>query len=368
VNSSASRLLAPVLLRLTRETAAIKTEPLLPQGLWWVYLVGPPFFVAIIDADLLLGDFDGLWRALVVSYIHTAAVTGPLHLAYTFALPRAYRLTESKAMRAGFHVLAVSIAVPLGTFAIKPIIIPICKEPRDVREALIISYAIAIVLLLAAIGYQRLRQRAAAVERMAVSERQAALTAQLRELQSRTNPHFLFNSLNAVASMIPTDPIRAEQTVERLANVLRHSLQRTRRSWMHVAEEIDVVREYLEIESVRFGERLAFRIDVDPRIKRVNIPPMALEPLVENAVLHGVGSARAGGTIAIVGRRVGDELELSVSDDGPGCGGSVHAGTGTGLADLRERLRLIYGRDDLLVIERGPTGGCRAVLTLPISR
>ncbi len=370
MQSSASRIVAPLLLEpraQERDERAI--EPLIPEGLWWFYILGPPAMVATIDARLLLGDLETLLRALLSTYIHTAAVASVLHYAYARVLPRAFAvLPANRWLRMALHVATVSLLVPAATMAVKPILMVVCKNPMDIRVGLIISYVISTMIILAALSYQRLRKRAEEIERLAASERQAALTAQLRALQSRTNPHFLFNSLNAVAALIPKDPARAEETIERLAEVLRYSLVRTRRPMVRLEEEIDVVREYLEIESVRFGEHLAYRIKVDPRVQRFRIPPMALEPLVENAVLHGIGGKRQSGTIEVEAEMIGDELWLSVTDDGPGCGGSQHAGTGTGLADLQERLRLIYGKDDLLRLDSGPGGGCRATLTLPLAK
>jgi hypothetical protein len=368
MQSSASRLVAPALLEVKVEPKS-EVEPLIPEGLWWFYIIGPPLILAIVNPELLLRDLETALRALITTYIHSAVVAGPLHFAYARVLPRAFaRLPDRAWIRSLLHFATVLLLVPASNFAVKPLILPLCPTPMDPREVLMHAYVISALMLLAAVTYQRLRKRAQAVERMAVAERQAALTAQLRALQSRTNPHFLFNSLNAVASLIPKDPARAEQTIERLAEVLRYSLQRTRRGLVRLEEELDVLTEYLEIESVRFGDRLSYRLDVDPRIKRLRVPPMSLEPLVENAVLHGIGGKREGGTILIEAKQAGDVLHLSVTDDGPGCGASLHQGTGTGLVDLRERLRLHYGRDDLLSLEGAPGGGCRAVLALPIPR
>jgi sensor histidine kinase YesM len=367
MQSSASHLVAPVLLEVKLEQDEAPIE-LIPEGLWWFYIVGPPLFTATLDAPLLLGDLESLLRALLMTYIHTAAVAGPIHFMYSFVLPRVFTRVRSRWSRLALHVLTVSLIVPIATIAVKPLMLAVCRNPMDIREALIISYVISTLMLLAALSYQRLRQRAQRVERLAVAERHAALAAQLRALQSRTNPHFLFNSLNAVASLIPKDPTRAEQTVERLADVLRYSLQRTRRGLVRLEEELEVVLEYLEIESVRFGDRLSYRFEIDPRTKRFRVPPMTLEPLVENAVLHGIGSKREGGTIVIGAQRWNDRLLLTIEDDGPGCGGSTHSGTGTGIQDLRHRLRLLYGRDDLLALERGPRGGCMATLALPLSK
>src|SRR5687768_5888010 len=112
MQSSASRLVAPVLLEVKLKQDEAVLEPLIPEGLWWVYLVAPPLFVATLDAKLLLGDLDTLLRALISTYIHTFAIAGSLHVFYLHVLPRAFTRVKGRAMRMAMHVLTVSILVP----------------------------------------------------------------------------------------------------------------------------------------------------------------------------------------------------------------------------------------------------------------
>ena len=132
-----------------------------------------------------------------------------------------------------------------------------------------------------------------------------------------------------------------------------------------LSEEIDAVRAYLEMEAMRFEERLSWRIDAEPGLEGVEVPPLVLQPLVENAVRHGI-EGRGRGTVVVEVARWGDDLFVRVHDDGPGPGRSAHGGTRTSLKELRERLRLCYGERAALSVSEGDGGGCAVELTLPV--
>jgi LytS/YehU family sensor histidine kinase len=193
-----------------------------------------------------------------------------------------------------------------------------------------------------------------------------ALRAQLEGLQARTHPHFLFNSLNTVAGLIEEDPRRAEQVVERLAQLYRHVLGRSGRERVALADELRAVVDYLEIEQVRFGERLRWRLDVEPGLERVEVLPFVLQPLVENAVLHGIADRVGGGQVRVTARRRSGTLELEVEDDGPGFGGSsTHRGSGTSFEELARRLELAHGPAARLHAAAGLEAGARVTLCIP---
>ncbi len=203
-----------------------------------------------------------------------------------------------------------------------------------------------------------------AAERARNSEEQG-LRSRLAALQAQVNPHFLFNTLNAIASLIPTNPENAESTIERLAGVLQYSISSSSRGTVTVAEELAAVRDYLEIEQARFGERLRSTIDVEQSLEGDAIPPMLLQPLVENAVLHGLSSKDEGGAITVQGRAENDAMVLKVSDDGVGPGGSQRRGNSTGLKNLRERLALTYGGAAHLSVRARPGGGFECEIRVP---
>ena len=175
--------------------------------------------------------------------------------------------------------------------------------------------------------------------------------ARLSSLESRLHPHFLFNTLNSIAALIPRDPQRAEDTVGKLASLLRFSLATNQTGFVPLAQELKFVRDYLEIESTRFGARLRYEIDVPDALMELKTPPMALQSLVENAVKHVVAQRTEGAHLRIEGRRDGDVVRLEVTDDGPGF--SLHAVSPEhGLGNLRARLELLFGERGKLLVTR----------------
>ena len=207
--------------------------------------------------------------------------------------------------------------------------------------------------------YALANERARSAEQAAADAARARMAA----LQSQMNPHFLFNALNTVASLIRTDPRAAEQNVEQLATVLRATLARSERTVGTLGEEIDYLRTYLALESTRWGDALRVEWAVEPGALERAVPVLALQPLVENALVHGIGRRLDGGTLGIDARLAPDDgLRLAVSDDGPGLNGA--APDGTGLGNLRRRLETLYGNRASLRLERA--GGVTvASISLP---
>jgi signal transduction histidine kinase len=195
------------------------------------------------------------------------------------------------------------------------------------------------------------------------AERQAALAARAREeateaqlsaLQAQMNPHFLFNALNTVASLVRSNPRTAERTVEHLSDVLRRTLVRSSRTSGTVAEEIDYLKAYLAVEQQRFGDRLSVEWSITPDTLRCSLPPLMLQPLVENALRHGLGARLEGGRLSIGVIRNNGHLELTVTDDGAGMPPRVTEGTGLG--NLRRRLTTLYGDQARLTLETARPG------------
>jgi len=178
--------------------------------------------------------------------------------------------------------------------------------------------------------------------------------ARLSSLESRIRPHFLFNTLNSIAALIPSDPVRAEDTVGKLASLLRFSLNANHGSLVPLSQELKIVRDYLEIEKTRFGPRLRYEIAVPGALADVKTPPLALQSLVENVVKHVVAERQQGATIQICGSLAGPDdsrVILSVSDDGPGF--SLDTITPEhGLGNLVARLDLLFGSAGQLEVTR----------------
>jgi LytS/YehU family sensor histidine kinase len=189
----------------------------------------------------------------------------------------------------------------------------------------------------------------------AAAARAEAGEARLAALQARMNPHFLFNALNTVASLIGTDAGAAERATENLARVLRLTLERTAERMGTVGEETDYVRAYLDLEQQRFGGRLRVEWAIDPSAESAPLPPLVLQPLVENALRHGASARMDGITLRLAIARFAGRLTISVDDDGPGF--PPRWSEGTGLGNLRQRLASLYGPSASLEIDRGSPGG-----------
>ena len=239
-------------------------------------------------------------------------------------------------------------------------------SPKRVGSILLNSLVISAIL--SAIFFAREREakaKAALVaERLRVEqvERQATL-ANLRALQAQIEPHFLFNTLANATSLIDAHPARAKHMLEVFIRFLRASLAATRRSTTTLADEFALLRDFLEVIGVRMADRLTARVDLPETLASIEIPPMLLQPLVENAIRHGLEPKIEGGTVAISARLEGGDLLLEVADTGVGFRDSGSGGVG--LENIRERLRLAYGEGGRLSIREGPQGGTIATVTLP---
>ena len=197
---------------------------------------------------------------------------------------------------------------------------------RTLRAALLAAFAAATLLY-----YFHLRAKAFSP---AVTE------ARLQALTARIRPHFLFNSLNAVLSLIRSEPRRAETALEELAELFR-ALMRDHRDLMPLADEIELCRQYLDLEKLRLGDRLAVEWEIVNVPDDIKVPPLMLQPLLENAVYHGIEPSGEGGTVRIRFARSGDELQIDLANP---CHGqaSTHSGNQMALANIRERLALFY--------------------------
>jgi signal transduction histidine kinase len=186
-----------------------------------------------------------------------------------------------------------------------------------------------------------------------------AAKSELKALRAQINPHFLFNALNAIAALIPQKPDQAERTVEQLADVFRYTVRRADREWVCLAEEIEFVRSYLNVEQTRFGERLRVQFEVDAGAENIRIPAMVVQTLAENAIKHGITVVRGLGVITISARLTGDKIAVSVSDNGPGLDGAngdselpESNGVGYGLRNIQERLCAHFGAAVVLRFRR----------------
>lgn len=236
-----------------------------------------------------------------------------------------------------------------------------------------IALAISVPVTIGAVTFAKLHARLARTEESLHAkelERQRALglatEARLASLESRVRPHFLFNALNSAIALIPEDPRRAENLLERLAGLLRYSLDAATAT-ISLGEELRVVTDYLEIERVRFGERLRYEIDAPDELRGVAIPAFAVQTVVENSVKYAVSARKAGARIGVRARRHGDRLRLEITDDGPGFAGAPWV-PGHGLDSLRARLHALYGGAAQLDAPVDVTVGAGVAIELPVAR
>ncbi len=186
--------------------------------------------------------------------------------------------------------------------------------------------------------------------------------AELEALRSNIDPHFLFNTLNSIASLIREDPQKAETMVEQLSALFRYTLFSREGSKVKLSEELEVIKRYLEIEKTRLGSRLRYNMNIPEETLKCGIPPLLLQPLIENAVKHGIAKLEKGGMIEISARISSGVLHISVSNDSAEAK-TEEKGRGFGLRSVRERLYLIYGDKAALKTEESEI--YKTVLTIP---
>ncbi|HEX5576404.1 MAG TPA: histidine kinase [Gemmatimonadales bacterium] len=210
----------------------------------------------------------------------------------------------------------------------------------------------------AAFVYQRMYQQ----QRVTSAELEGLLTeARLEALRLQVHPHFLFNTLNAISAFVEADPERARRMISRLGELFRRTLDGGSAAEHPLARELDLLAPYLEIQRIRFGDRLSIEVDVGDGTAGALIPTLMLQPLVENAVEHGVGRTSNGARVRLSAERSGDRLRLEIADNGPGPGGG---GDGIGLANTRARLAGLYGTAGRLELN-GAADGTVVTIELP---
>ena len=212
-------------------------------------------------------------------------------------------------------------------------------------------------------------EQARAAERREGEYRRAAKAAELRSLRYQVNPHFLFNTLNSLSALVLTGKsAQAEAMIQTLSAFYRRSLAEDPTGDIALEAEVALQRAYLEIETVRFPERLVTRVDLPAALEHARVPGLILQPLVENAVRYAVAPTARPVTVSISAHEDAGLLVLEVSDDGPSAGDQAAAGFGIGLANVRDRLAARYGGAASLVSQPGAIGGWHCVIRLPLER
>ena len=340
--------------------------------------------VAILFAtqNYLILEYAGRtqpWLRLVATALSSwwvwAAMTIPIA-----ALARRVPLSPTRSIRVGAVHVVAALAAGLVAASLEGVTrhyLPWFESRAtlagEVRSAIAEFYPFDFLLyfmvagIASALGYSRqLREREV---RAAQLETQLA-QAQLDVLALQLQPHFLFNTLHAIAGMVGEDPPRAGRMIARLGELLRYSMRRSHRQFVPLAEELDFLEDYVAIQEARFDERLRVVFDVEAGVADAEIPPLLLQPLVENAIQHGVAARSTPGTITISASRDNGTLQLAVRDDGPGM--PLHGGRlpreGIGLANTRARLEQLYASGHRFEWSNGAEGGAELRIVIPFRR
>jgi sensor histidine kinase YesM len=322
----------------------------------------PAIAVVIAILILVIGHARSqIGAKFLSSFIYAMLIGFPTALSLNWI---GFRYTERFPRLIFLIFIAVLIAIAtcgslLGAYVLQlTSIIPPHFYLREVQSSLPICLVINLVVGLSVTSYETLRHRLqdATLElrtRQVEQERanKLLLEARLSSLESRIQPHFLFNTLNSIASLIPSDPKRAEDTVGKLASLLRFSISANQSSLVPLSQELKIVRDYLEIEATRFGKRLRYEIDVPDTLGDCRIPPLALQTLVENSIKYVAAQRNQPSSIQIAGAQRDSHLELSVTDDGPGFS-LADISADHGLGNLVGRLELLFGEAAQLNVKR----------------
>lgn len=363
------------------EVAPAFARPLVKRRRWLVRLL--PFFFWSLPALLVtkmimqtsgIGFGEAFLREGVGWFLWAFATPGILELAHRFPpdgprIGRTVLVHVSAGLAMGTIMGAVTVCLSLmaGTPA-DPIGHPIHENAGRV----IVIWAFFGLLFYAATGsvgvaidYQRkLREREVTASKLEAQLVEARLNALRMQLQ----PHFLFNSLNTVSMLVRQGDARtAVRVVARLSDLLRYVLEADAEPCVPLRTEIEFVSRYLDIEQLRFGDRLTVRIDIEDAAADVPVPGLLLQPIVENAIRHGIAARAAAGCITIGARIQDGELVIRLRDDGPGFRDGADTGdAGIGLRNTRQRLRYLYGEAASLRIVNTKGGGAEVTLTLPL--
>ncbi len=335
----------------------------------WNCGLGFAFYVLSIVFSGRNPGWAGLWYFLVIAnvigyVIHGLFIVGTAsglegwmrRLGYVGNLAY-YVLLPIGGVFLGFAIIAQYMEVGFTTWLRRPSVIY-----SMLFTSLMISMIIAVVMSLkerAALAEAVLAREKEKTERI---EREAAL-ANLRALQAQIEPHFLFNTLANVTGLIDPDPAKAKRMLESFIRFLRASLAATRSESTTLASEAELIGAYLDVLAIRMGARLRYAIDIEPGLAAFTLPPMLLQPVVENASRHGLEPKVDGGEIRVGARRVEGFVEIEIADTGVGFAPTTAGGMG--LTNIRDRVRLLYGERGSLAVRENHPAGTVVALRIP---
>lgn len=315
-------------------------------------------FCAAAGIIVALASGTGFGTSLGVSYCVGLSIHMCIHAGFRFFVPRVRPLVFVPAMSA--------VGIVAGLIAAGALFVgrPFAFLGGDYSSALLALLFGGIGTVGIAMLYDALSARAQLdkAARNALAQEKALAEAELRVLQAQMEPHFLFNTLSNVIALVRADPDKATRILELLSTLLRASLARARETEATLGEELELVRAYLEIQALRMPGRLDYAVNAAPGIEGLRLPPLLLQPLVENAVLHGIEPKVGGGRVEVSAAASGGEVAILVRDDGIGMDSEQ---TGECVENVRSRLRGLFGEQASLEIAETPGGGTSAAVRIP---
>jgi signal transduction histidine kinase len=345
----------------------IRTRRLLIiTGIWTI-----PVLISVLSIPFRQGGTEIHWPALLMSQLLTwypwIVITLVIQwLALRFPLPDRRWIRNLAALSVTGFVLAILNALLLFTneWLVTVQLFELGPE-QDLAEVIrkyfwqgiVFSFSIYWIVMGVCFLIENYRRH---------REQEHQLTrARLAALQAQIQPHFLFNTLHAIATLMEVDIAAARAMIAKLGDLLRASLSGQDRLEVSFGEELSLTRTYLEIEQVRFADRLRITIKIAAEAEHVGVPRLILQPLVENAIRHGLSVKPDAGRLAITAEVHDQKLTVHIDDDGPGLPDGTQPGTGIGLRNVTERLARLYGNEAALTLASSPYGGCRATLVIP---
>ena len=272
------------------------------------------------------------------------------------------------------EILIFSLSGLLGTLIVLTILSGITNmnflgSGRVIYVQLFIGLGITLLIvasIYAVIFYREMMKKVIEAQQA----RELATQAELKALRAQINPHFLFNTLNSISSLIPVEPEKADRVTQKLADIFRYVLIASEKESVTLEEELRFIHNYLEIEKIRFGDRLVIQTSIQPETAALTVPSLILQPIVENALKHGISRKVGGGTLTIRSKEDQDSLIITIEDDGDGFSGNDKntGGLGIGLSNVDQRLKKTYGEQYGINIDHQPSQGAKVTLRLPCKK
>ena len=335
----------------------------------WSSAFGFVFFVLGGLGDSRQLSLEAFGMYILISNAIGYAIHGLFRIGDRIGLEAAVK-RRGFAAKVVYYSVIPMIGVALGFMVVSVItgmkLVGWLTRPEVIGSMLVVSIVISTVLSVIFFW----RERSATAEADVARERERreriereALAANLRALQAQIEPHFLFNTLANVSSLIDSDRAEAKRMLESFIRFLRASLAATRGETTTLGDEAELIAAYLEVLRVRMQSRLRYAIDVPAELRGYALPPMLLQPVVENAIRHGLEPKVEGGDVRVAAKREGHRVAVEIADSGVGFAPTTRGGVG--LSNLRERLKLLYGDRAALSVTDAPGGGTMVRMELP---